>query len=278
MSFNNIPKIHQKTFIKVPNGLIDLSENYNSCLNLVYVYLMINRNMLGKTNTSVSDIQRDILKTRNQNVVQKRTDQILESYYILSNSITKKDNSVIINSLITIEKYENMFDFGELDFDSLKVSLKKSIDYLKNSPSTKNIKQLRLSILPQECEDLSFTKLYLQEYMSLMKFVYNNPKNKNYKITTLLNLYLFIKKQLEKKDSFRKKFSNKKTSCRIYLDSLINESSLSRDTLKKYLDALCELNLLKPHKQLTKIYYTLNFSIENSTLNNSDNNGETFYD
>ena len=62
--------------------MIDLSEKYNPCLNLVYIYLMINRNMLGKANTSILDIQKDIFKTKNQSIIQKRTDEILDSYYI----------------------------------------------------------------------------------------------------------------------------------------------------------------------------------------------------
>ena len=60
--------------------MIDLSEKYNPCLNLVYIYLMINRNMLGKANTSILDIQKDIFKTKNQSIIQKRTDEILEQY------------------------------------------------------------------------------------------------------------------------------------------------------------------------------------------------------
>ena len=233
--------------------MLDLSEKYNPCLNLVYIYLMINRNMIGKTNTSIFDIQKDILKTKNQNIIQKRTDEILNSYYILSNSIVKEDKTVAINSLISIEKYENDFDFGELNYSSLKESLEE----LRNNNKIKNIKQIRLSIIPYESEDLAFTKIYLQEYIILMNFVYNNPKNKTYKITELINLYLLIKRYIGRNISFNKKFSSNKNSCCVYLDKLVKESSLSQVTLKKYLDALCDLGLLEKHKKEVKVYYKL---------------------
>ena len=233
--------------------MIDLSEKYNPCLNLVYIYLMINRNMLGKANTSILDIQKDIFKTKNQSIIQKRTDEILDSYYILSNSIIKEDETVAINSLISIEKYENDFDFGELSYNSLKESLEE----LKNDNKIKNIKQIRLSIIPYESEDLAFTKIYLQEYIMLMNFVYNNSKNKTYKIAELTNLYLLIKRYIGKNISFNKKFSNNKNFCCIYLDKLVKESNLSQVTLKKYLDGLCDLDLLEKHKKETKVYYKL---------------------
>lgn len=253
LDFNNIPKIYLNSFIKIPNGLIELSDKYNSCLNLVYIYLMINRNMIGKANTSIFDIQKDILKTNNQNVIQQKTDDILDSYYILSNSITKKDNTVAINSLISIEKYENKFDFGELKYESLRESLEK----IKINNKIGRIKQLRLSIIPYDCEDLTFTKLYLQEYITLMDFVYNNPKNKTYKITDLTNLYLLVKSKVAKNSSFNKKYSkNKKPYC-VFLDKLVKESSLSRPTLTKYLDALCDLDLLEKYKKEVKVYYKL---------------------
>ena len=84
-----------------------------------------------------------------------------------------------------------------------------------------------------------------------MNFVYNNPKNKTYKITDLTNLYLLIKRYIGRNISFNKKFSNN------YLDRLVKESSLSQVTLKKYLDALCDLNLLEKYKKEVKVYYIL---------------------
>ena len=235
--------------------MIDLSEKYNPCLNLVYIYLMINRNMIGKANTSIYDIQKDILKTKNQSIIQKRTDEILDSYYILSNSIVKENETVAINSLISIEKYKNDFDYGELNYESLKESLKE----LRNNNKIKNIKQIRLSIIPYESEDLTFTKIYLQEYIMLMNFVYSNPKNKTYKIIELTNLYLLIKKYIGRNISFNKKFSNNKNSCCIYFDKLTKESNLSQTTLKKYLDGLCDLGLLEKHKKDTKFYFKLTY-------------------
>ena len=54
-----------------------------------------------------------------------------------------------------------------------------------------------------------------------------------------------------------KKFSNNKNFCCIYLDKLVKESNLSQVTLKKYLDGLCDLDLLEKHKKETKVYYKL---------------------
>ena len=41
------------------------------------------------------------------------------------------------------------------------------------------------------------------------------------------------------------------------LKPLVKESNLSQVTLKKYLDGLCDLDLLEKHKKETKVYYKL---------------------
>ena len=267
---------NDNNFVKIPNNLLTLSLKEYPALTLVYTYLVINRNMLGKTNVSISALRKDIFKTKNQNVVQKKEEDIINSFIILSNCITNAENLVVSDSHIQIQSYEEYFDQGEISYESLSVAIAQMRCTLK--VNCKNFVRDPLSIITVE-DTNAFVKLTLKEYLTLMSFVYQNPKGKSYKIADLLNIYLLVKSNISKKDSFRKKFSNQKNPCWLSLDKLILQSKLCRETLKKYLDALCDLQMLKQYKPEVKIYYSLDSSIEgNITKNIFDDNGEMPYD
>lgn len=245
---------NENNFIKVPNNLLTLSIKENSALTLVYTYLIINRNMMNKTNVSISILRKDIFKTKNQNIIQKKEEDIINSLIILSNCITDNKNKIVSDSHIQIQTYEDYFDCGEMIYENLSETVNQMRINLKSNYRNFVMQQLSIIAIEGNC---SFVKLTLKEYLTLMSFVYKNDKGKTFKIAELLNLYLLVKSKVSKNMSFNKKYSNNRNSSCIYLDKLVKESNLSRPTLTKYLYALCDLDLLEKHKKEVKIYFKL---------------------
>ena len=248
--------------------MLKLSLKENSTLTLVYAYLIINRNMMNKTNISVSILRKDIFKTKNQTIIQKKEQDIIDSLIILSNCITDDKNKIVSDGHIQIQSYEDYFDCGELAYENLS----ESINQMRNNLKTayKNFAQTQLSIIAIEGE-CSFVKLTLKEYLTLMSFVYKDSKGKGYKIADLLNLYLLIKSNISKNISLKNKFGNFYNKDCMYLDKIVKASNLSQTTVKKYLDALCYCNLIKKCKKETKVYYILNSDF-NKTLKEKEEN------
>lgn len=240
----------------------------NSTLTLVYAYLIINRNMMNKTNISVSILRKDIFKTKNQTIIQKKEQDIIDSLIILSNCITDDKDKIVSDEHIQIQSYEDYFDCGEMAYENLS----ESINQMRNNLKTvyKNFTQIQLSIIAIEGE-CSFVKLTLKEYLTLMSFVYKDSKGKGYKIADLLNLYLLIKSNISKNISLKNKFGNFYNKDCMYLDKIVKSSNLSQTTVKKYLDALCYCNLIKKYKKETKVYFTLNSDF-NKTLKEKEEN------
>lgn len=255
INIESLPEFYQNLFIKIPINMIDLSLKYNSTLTLVYLYLMMNRNMLGKTNITVSDMQKDIFKASNSNAIKKRTDDILNSYYLLSNCITKENNDVVLNDLISIEKYNSCFDDGEINYETLNDSLK----IFKEKIQVKDIKNSRFSIIVKESENLAFTKFFTKEYLGIMNFTYNakSSNKETYKVFELINLYLLIKRYIAINTVYSQKFFKNDNISYIPVDKLVKINIFSRVTLNKYLNGLCECGLIEKYKKDIKVYYKL---------------------
>lgn len=224
--------------------------------------------MMNKTNASVSILRKDIFKTKNQTIIQKKEQDIIDSLIILSNCITDDKDKIISDGHIQIQSYEDYFDCGEMAYENLS----ESINQMRNNLKTtyKNFTQIQLSIIAIEGE-CSFVKLTLKEYLTLMSFVYKDSKGKGYKIADLLNLYLLIKSNISKNISLKNKFGNFYNKDCMYLDKIVKSSNLSQTTVKKYLDALCYCNLIKKCKKETKVYYILNSDF-NKTLKEKEEN------
>ncbi len=224
--------------------------------------------MMNKTNISVSILRKDIFKTKNQNIIQKKEQDIIDSLIILSNCITDNKNKVVSDGHIQIQNYEDYFDCGEMAYEDLSESLNQIRINLKSS--YKNFTQNQLSIIAMEGEG-SFVKLTLKEYLTLMSFVYKDVKGKGYKIAELLNLYLLIKSNISKNISLKNKFGNFYNKDCMYLDKIIKASTLSQVTVKKYLDALCYCNLIKKYKKEVKVYYILNSEFNKASKEKEEN-------
>lgn len=224
--------------------------------------------MMNKTNISVSILRKDIFKTKNQNIIQKKEQDIIDSLIILSNCITDNKNKVVSDGHIQIQNYEDYFDCGEMAYEDLSESLNQIRINLKSS--YKNFAQNQLSIIAIEGEG-SFVKLTLKEYLTLMSFVYKDVKGKGYKIAELLNLYLLIKSNISKNISLKNKFGNFYNKDCMYLDKIIKASTLSQVTVKKYLDALCYCNLIKKYKKEVKVYYILNSEFNKASKEKEEN-------
>ena len=224
--------------------------------------------MMNKTNISVSILRKDIFKTKNQIIIQKNEQDIIDSLIILSNCITDDKDKIVSDGHIQIQSYEDYFDCGELAYENLS----ESINQMRNNLKTvyKNFAQTQLYIIAIEGE-CSFVKLTLKEYLTLMSFVYKDSKGKGYKIADLLNLYLLIKSNISKNISLKNKFGNFYNKDCMYLDKIVKSSNLSQTTVKKYLDALCYCNLIKKCKKETKVYYILNSDF-NKTLKEKEEN------
>lgn len=240
----------------------------NSALILVYAYLIINRNMMNKTNVSVSILRKDVFKTKNQSIIQKKEQDIIDSLLILSNCITDNKDKIVSDGHIQIQSYEDYFDCGEIAYESLNESIKQMRDNLKSN--CKNFTQNQLSIIAIEGNS-SFVKLTLKEYLALMSFVYKDTKGKNYKIAELLNLYLLIKSNISKNISLKNKFGLSYNKDCMYLDKIAKNSKLSQVTLKKYLDALCYCNMIKKYKDEVKVYYILNPNFNKTSTEKEEN-------
>ncbi len=210
---------------------------------------------MNKTNVSVSILRKDVFKTKNQNIIQKREQDIIDSLIILSNCITDDKDKIVSDEHIQIQTYEDYFDCGEMAYEDLSESINQMRSNLKSTH--KNFAQTQLSIIAIEGEG-SFVKLTLKEYLTLMSFVYKDSKGKGYKIAELLNLYLLIKSNISKNISLKNKFGNFYNKDCMYLDKIVKTSNLSQVTVKKYLDALCYCNLIKKYKKEVKVYYILN--------------------
>lgn len=248
--------------------MLKLSLKENSTLTLVYAYLIINRNMMNKTNVSVSILRKDIFKTKNQTIIQKKEQDIIDSLIILSNCITDDKDKIVSDGHIQIQSYEDYFDCGEMAYENLSESINQMRNNLK--ATYKNFAQIQLSIIAIEGE-CSFVKLTLKEYLTLMSFVYKDSKGKGYKIADLLNLYLLIKSNISKNISLKNKFGNFYNKDCMYLDKIVKASNLSQTTVKKYLDALCYCNLIKKHKKETKVYYILSSDFNKSLKEKEEN-------
>lgn len=224
--------------------------------------------MMNKTNVSVSILRKDIFKTKNQTIIQKKEQDIIDSLIILSNCITDDKDKIVSDGHIQIQSYEDYFDCGEMAYENLS----ESINQMRNNLKTayKNFTQTQLSIITIEGE-CSFVKLTLKEYLTLVSFVYKDSKGKGYKIADLLNLYLLIKSNISKNISLKNKFGNFYNKDCMYLDKIVKSSNLSQTTVKKYLDALCYCNLIKKYKKETKVYYILNSDF-NKTLKEKEEN------
>ena len=76
---------YDSLFAKIPNGVIELSNRINSYTSLTYLFLAINRNMLGKVNSSILFLEECYVddSMENQKTKASKISKILSSLYLL---------------------------------------------------------------------------------------------------------------------------------------------------------------------------------------------------
>ena len=104
-------------------------------------------------------------------------------------------------------------------------------------------------------EDFKFTKIYLSEYLTILKTQFSNIKD----ISILLNLFMTIKMAVARSKGLNKAFPNGWTNKEyITLSKLIKLSNLNRKTIEKYIDILKSVELIVENKDDNGvIIYTL---------------------
>ena len=127
---------YDSLFVKIPNGIIELSNRVNSYTSLTYLFLAINRNMLGKVNSSILFLEECYVddSMENQKTKASKISKILSSLYLLSNTIVNRKKEIISESVIDIPKYGDYFNCCEFDINTCEkdIELQKENELLKN--------------------------------------------------------------------------------------------------------------------------------------------------
>lgn len=256
-------------FIKIPNGIITLTINQNSFLNLTYLFLIINRNMLGKTNSSVIDLQETYLTSKKGKESNKtkaeKINKIISALYILSNTIVDENKKIISNPIIEIPKYKKYFDCCEFEINDCYDSIENEKEKLLSN--YQRFQQYKLSIKVDNSNiKNNYTVLSIDEYLKLMSACFKNEKdnqNKDLKIENLVNIYLYVKMKLDRNHALNTAFPNGWTNKEFLTVKKVQEKiKLSTPTIKKYLDALVDLKLLKKGMANNISLYSLNYNKE----------------
>lgn len=241
-------------FIKIPNNIIDLTNQENSYLLSVYIYMFINRNMLDQVNTSVNYIKEPFVKVKDYRF--SKEDEFISALFILCNSILSNDGTIITEPIISIPKYDEVFcpdGCAEIKIQDLKNNSSLIINTLREKNKFFAKEYLTIDILPWE--DFKFTKIYLSEYLTILKAQFSNIKD----ISILLNLFMTIKMTVARSKGLNKAFPNGWTNKEyITLSKLIKLSNLNRKTIEKYIDILKSIELIVENKDDNGvIIYTL---------------------
>ena len=246
-------------FIKIPNGIIELSNTVNSYTCLTYLFLAINKNMLGKVNSSVLFLEECYIddSMENQKTKASKISKILSCLYLLSNTIVNDKKEIICDSIIDIPKYGDYFNHCEFQVEKAIELIEKE----KQKLLTKYQKfpQYMLSIKVDN-DDINgkFTILTIEDYLTIMSYCLKENHKEKLKIDSLLNTYLLIKMKVNRNQALNKAFphgwENKEY---IALTKLEQISSLSSVTLRKYLNALLEMNFIEKCTVKKKVVFRL---------------------
>lgn len=234
-------------FIKVPNGIIEMANSKNSYLALTYLFLIINRNMLGKVNNSVIELQETYLtsnkKKESTKSKCKKINDIISSLYVLSNTIVNKNKQIISEPIIDIVNYNKYFDCCEFNLNTCIEDIEKEKNKLFSD--CKRFQQYKLSIRVDNSTVVNnFTTLSIEEYRKLMYACFEGKKDYNLKVENLVNIYLLFKMIINRRSSLNKTFPNGwKYNESVTLKYLVKKTNVSRPTLRKYMQAITDLGL-----------------------------------
>ena len=105
----------------------------------------------------------------------------------------------------------------------------------------------------------NFTTLSIKDYLIIMKYCLKDKTTKSkLKVDSLLNTYLLIKMLIDRRQALNKTFPNGwKYKEAITLKFLLQKTSLSSTTLRKYLEALIELGLIEKNTVKKETLYKL---------------------
>lgn len=251
---------YDSLFVKIPNGIIELSNRVNSYTSLTYLFLAINKNMLGKVNSSILFLEECYVddSMENQKTKASKISKILSSLYLLSNTIVNRKKEIISESVIDIPKYGDYFNCCEFDINTCE----KDIELQKEKllAQYQRFPQYMLSIeLYDEIIVNNFTTLSIKDYLIIMKYCLKDKTTKSkLKVDSLLNTYLLIKMLIDRRQALNKTFPNGwKYKEAITLKLLLQKTSLSSTTLRKYLEALIELGLIEKNTVKKETLYKL---------------------
>ncbi len=267
MTKNNneiILKNEDETYIAIPNGIIEISNAINSYAILTYLFLVINKNLLGKVNSSILFLQECYIDDKKENQKSKATkiDKILSCLYLFSNTIVDSKKKVICESVIDIPKYSDYFNHCEFQIDKavdiINIEKKKLYDKYQRFP------QYTLSIEVYKNISGKFTVLSLKEYLIIMNYCLKNKHKEKMKVDTMLNIYLLLKMKINRNQALNKAFPNGWLNKEVFtIKSLSKISSVSETTLRKYLESLVKLKLIEKNICNNETFYKLKEELKN---------------
>lgn len=250
---------YNSLFVKIPNGIIDLSNSLNSYLSLTYLFLAINKNMLGKVNSSILFLEECFADNdkENQKTKSEKIDKILSSLYLLSNTIVNKKKEIVFDSVIDIPKYGDYFNHCEFEINTCSKKIEE--EKIKLYKQYQKFPNYTLSVVVDN-ENISnnFTVLSINDYLLIMDYCLKRNIRPKPKVDTFLNTYLLIKMLINRRKALNKSFPNGwKYRETVTLKELLKKTNLSSTTLRKYLEMMIELNLIEKSIYNKQIIYKL---------------------
>ena len=204
-------KWNEDIFVPVPNNIINLSVIANPWVLPLYIYIAMNKNILGEVDLSIKQIQYKFYTPANRMSEKQNKTNILKALFLLTTCISTSNGKILLDNPIDIIGFE---DYSKEELIASDKNKENTFEKFYSEILGLNEKQLDEVLkyyftvkVNYHSKNGGFTKCTPSEYNFFLNY-FHNIMNKDIKNRTtgfeLISAYYMVKKNVLRNKSFNK--------------------------------------------------------------------------